>query len=358
VTPAPRQTNGTRLRDSCGLLRDYWYVACTAAELNLKPLGRVVLGEALVLYRDPSGKVVCFRDRCMHRNTMLSEGTVENGCLKCPYHGWTYDSEGRCVEIPSLPPEDKTLPKKRLVSFPTREAHGLIWTWMGDPERIDREPFPIPYWNDDGWRSYFMITSFENDVTNCCENFMDVPHTVFVHSKWFRNKADKRVGATVERTEDSVLVTYHQEADTIGFHGRVLNPTGEPMKHTDKFYMPNVTRVDYDFGSKRSFIITSQCTPESATRTRVYTAITYRLGNRLLNRVGGLFLPGYTRKVIDQDVVIMRNQGESLDRYGSEFLNSEADLLHRYIESLRDWAGGGGTGPKPKPVKEDIVFYV
>ena len=75
-----------------------------------------------------------------------------------------------------------------------------------------------------------------------------------------------RSDATVERTDDSVLVTYHQKNDSIGLStdGSSIRPANR-MKHTDKFYMPNVTRVDYDFGGKRAFVITSQCTPESAT---------------------------------------------------------------------------------------------
>ena len=113
-------TNGARLRETCGLLRDYWYVACTADELGkgTDPVGRVVLGEALVLYRDAAGAVVCLRDRCMHRNTMLSEGAVINGCLKCPYHGWTYDRDGRCVDIPSLRADEKPLPPRLAVVRP------------------------------------------------------------------------------------------------------------------------------------------------------------------------------------------------------------------------------------------------
>jgi phenylpropionate dioxygenase-like ring-hydroxylating dioxygenase large terminal subunit len=346
------------LRERCGLLKDYWYVACQSSTLKREPLGRQIMDEALVLYRDRSGQARCFRDRCLHRNTMLSEGTLENDCLRCPYHGWIYDDEGRVTKIPSAR-EDAPLPKKKLPAFPTREVDGLVWVYMGDPEDAEATAnFRFPHHDERGWETYYMETMFENDVTNCVENFMDVPHTVFVHATWFRDRSGKEIRATVERTPDSVLVTYHQEQDKIGLSTLILNPTREPMSHTDKFYMPNVTRVDYDFGTKRSFIITSQCTPETDRRTRVYTAITFRLGSRLLGKIGKVFLPPYTRKVIDQDVEIMLNQGKSLARYGSEFLNSEADLLHRYIESLRNWDEKGGEGPKPKPTSEEISFFV
>ncbi|MBL4849176.1 MAG: aromatic ring-hydroxylating dioxygenase subunit alpha [Planctomycetes bacterium] len=363
ATALPETSTETRtqtrpLRERCGLLKDYWYVACQSGALKNRPLGRQIMDEALVLYRDRSGKPRCFRDRCLHRNTMLSEGTLENDCLRCPYHGWVYDEAGQVIKIPSARKESP-LPKKTLQTFPTREVDGLVWVYMGEADEAEATAnFRFPHYDEQGWETYYMETMFENDVTNCVENFMDVPHTVFVHAAWFRDQTGKEIRATVERTDDSVLVTYHQERDKIGFSTLILNPTGEPTSHTDKFYMPNVTRVDYDFGTKRSFIITSQCTPETERLTRVYTAITFRLGSRILGKLGRLVLPPYTRKVIHQDVVIMLNQGKSLARYGSEFINSEADLLHRYIESLRNWAEGGGEGPKPKPTSEEIAFFV
>ncbi|RMG18319.1 MAG: Rieske (2Fe-2S) protein, partial [Planctomycetota bacterium] len=81
--PAPETTPRAPLyRDRCGLLRDYWYVACTSAELQPgQVLGRVVLEEALALFRGPDGAPHALRDRCLHRNAELSEGTLEGGCL-------------------------------------------------------------------------------------------------------------------------------------------------------------------------------------------------------------------------------------------------------------------------------------
>lgn len=345
--------NGARMRDSCGTLRDRWYVACTAGELGReRPLGRVILEEALVLFRDEAGHAVCLLDRCLHRNAMLSEGTLREGCLRCPYHGWTYDAQGRCVQVPC----GSATPRTALERFPTRELDGLVWVYMGDPASIRCEPWRFPHHGERGWTHYYMVTPFENDVTNCAENFVDVPHTVFVHAGWFRSERRMHVRAEVERTEDAVLVTYHQERDSIGFSRFILNPTGEPMTHTDRFHMPNVTRVDYHFGDRRSFIINSQCTPVGPLRTLVYTYICFRLGLGALDLLGRWLLPPYTRKVIRQDVEILANQGRSLGRYGARFLNGEADLIHQWIESLRDWAALGETGPRPGPAREGISF--
>jgi phenylpropionate dioxygenase-like ring-hydroxylating dioxygenase large terminal subunit len=245
---------------------------------------------------------------------------------------------------------------RRLARFPCREEDGLVWVWGGDPAVIDRDPFPIPYRNDDEWTSYYMVTEIANSVTNCVENFMDVPHTVSVHRGWFRSPARRKISATVERTTDSVLVTYDQPADSIGFSARVLNPRGEPVLHTDRFYLPGVTRVDYHFGGRRSFVITSQCTPVDALVTRVYTAIGVRLG-RVMNALARLWLPAYTRRVIDQDVEILERQGRSIARYGERFQNHTADVIHHHIEALRAWAAAPSIAAPP-PRRDVIDFFV
>ncbi|MFT5434657.1 MAG: phenylpropionate dioxygenase-like ring-hydroxylating dioxygenase large terminal subunit [Myxococcota bacterium] len=346
------------MRQTSGTLSEQWYVACTADELSHdKPLGREILQERLVLYRDPGGRARCFRDRCLHRNAMLSEGFICDGYLACPYHGWRYDSLGRVAHIPSEGPGSKGRPAKKLTAFETREASGLIWVWMGLGEPDERDPFPMPHHDESGWESYIMVTPFENNVTNCVENFMDVPHTITVHAGWFRSDAKKAVRTTVECTTDSVLVTYHQSADSIGFTDLILNPKKEPVTHTDKFFMPNVTRVDYEFGSRRAFVITSQCTPVSPMETMVYTTITFRV-ERALRRLFKLLLPPYTRRVIEQDVEIMANQGASLKRYGRDFSNAPVDVIHHYIESLRAHAMNGGEGEAPKPASAEVTFFV
>lgn len=356
IPPAP---NGSQMLQEAGLLRDYWYAAAQAKDVTDKqPLARTIMGEMLVLWRNSAGQAVTMRDRCLHRNAPLSAGDLFDGKIGCPYHGWTYDDSGQCVSVPSEG-ANGACPKlnKALRVYPTREQDGLVWVWMGEGEP-DKEPFRMPYWQAPGWTAYYMETPFNNAVTNLVENFMDVPHTVWVHKGWFRNRSRKRVGAKVERTEDSVLVTYDQPSDSIGFTDRILNPNGLSLVHTDKFYMPNNTRVDYIWGNdERSFVITSTSTPVSPTSCLVFTLIGYRFGR--LDKLVKLGLPWYTRKVIEQDVDIMEVQGRTLRHYGAnEFESTPADTLHVFIESLRDYAASGGTLPKPAPTVENIEFWI
>jgi phenylpropionate dioxygenase-like ring-hydroxylating dioxygenase large terminal subunit len=228
---------------------------------------------------------------------------------------------------------------------------------MGDGAPTEK-PFSMPHYAEPGYGAYYMETMFPNGVTQLVENFMDVPHTVFVHRGWFRSRKAQRVKTIVERTSDSVLVTYDQPEDTIGFAERILNPRRLPMVHTDKFYMPNNTRVDYIYGKNdRAFVITSTCTPSEPYLTRVFTLISYKLG--MLNSLARYFLPFYTRRVIEQDVDIMTIQGRSLEHHGDEkFSSTPADTMHLYIESLRRFEEKNKQGEKPKPIVKELEFWI
>src|SRR5205823_2444480 len=134
------------------------------------------------------GRAVAVRDRCLHRATALSAGDVVDGKLCCPYHGWSYDAGGNCVHIPSLGESQRgtslsDVEHKRaglelapgdvgcLTTYGVCEQDGLVYVCLGEPRK---DPFPVPFWNHPDWVVYYMVTKFENGVTNLVENFMDV----------------------------------------------------------------------------------------------------------------------------------------------------------------------------------------
>lgn len=361
---APRTTASPEVRDimrfACGTLHENWYVAARSRDVRPgTPCASTVLEEPIVLFRDGDGRLSALLDRCLHRNAPLSEGRVEAGCVVCPYHGWKFDASGACVGVPSEGPDSAPRAARRVERFPVIEQDGLVWVYMGSPDRAtERAPFRMPHAGEANWRSYMMVTRFDGDVTDLVENFMDVPHTAFVHAGWFRRASNaKRAEATVERTRDAVHVEYFQPDDSIGFTKWLLNPDGAPLVHTDRFFMPNVTRVDYTWGERRGFVITSQITPVTRDRAIVYTAITFRFG--ILNGLARLLLPAYTRAVIQQDVRIMAHQTRNLARFGRRrFLGTEADAIHRAIEALREHAEQGETGPAPEPRTARITFWM
>jgi phthalate 4,5-dioxygenase oxygenase subunit len=119
------------------LFRRYWLPVCLTAEIaepDGPPLRTRVLGERLVAFRDSSGTVGLVQEECPHRGASLLFARNEEYGLRCAYHGWKFDTLGRCVDQPS---ERRSFAEQiRIVSYPTYESGGLVWAYMGPPETL------------------------------------------------------------------------------------------------------------------------------------------------------------------------------------------------------------------------------
>ena len=123
-------------------LREYWYPAILAKKVGKKwPVGVRLLGENLVFFRSPEGNIVALQDLCPHRGARLSQGECHfPGTVTCPYHGWTYDSEGRCVAALVEGPESR-IPNSN-IQVPTKQVklfRKFVWVWMGDGDPVPLE---------------------------------------------------------------------------------------------------------------------------------------------------------------------------------------------------------------------------
>ena len=336
---------------------DFWYVLAESAELRARSvLARSVLGQRLVVFRGVDGRAAALPDCCLHRNAPLSGGCVHNGELICPYHGWRYDATGRVTRIPSqLPATDYG---HHLSTLDVCEQDGYLYVRLklAGPDTI--KPWRMHGYDERGWRHIRLRNRFANTVTNCVENFIDVPHTAFVHRGIFRSSRGERISATVTRTEGAVRVDYRNESTNLGTWRRFLNPRGKEIRHTDYFLVPNVTCVTYEIGM-HTFIITSQSVPvgpDDGGDTLVYTDLTYNFG--LFNDLARPFVRWYGQRVINQDVAILAAQMQNIRRYGARFRDTPADVIHRCVESLRE-AIARGEDPHTLPaLKQEVEFYV
>ena len=128
------------------VLARYWYAVDRSLDVQGAPRSARLLGRDLVLWRGPNGNVIAAPDRCPHREAPLSAGSVEHGCLVCPYHGWTFGDEGRCVRVPSAGDGVPPPPRAHLRTFHCTERYGLVWVCLGEPAagipEIDQEVDP------------------------------------------------------------------------------------------------------------------------------------------------------------------------------------------------------------------------
>ena len=118
------------------LMRRYWQPVALVEELPTSgaPLPVRVMSEDLVLFRDDSGELGLLGLHCSHRRADLSYGRVENGGLRCLYHGWLFDRHGRCLEQPCEPPAKRFCDKVRHPAYPCRERAGIIFAYLGPGE--------------------------------------------------------------------------------------------------------------------------------------------------------------------------------------------------------------------------------
>src|SRR3954470_3568993 len=160
------------------VLIDDWHPAARVADLaSGRPLGVRLLGEDVVLWRAGT-TILAWQDLCVHRGTRLSLGQVQGETIECPYHGWTYGADGRCVVIPAHP--DQKPPSKAVVrTHRATERYGLIWVALGSPRG---EIAPFPEWDDPAYRTMLCGPYPVNaSGPRIVENFLDVGHFPFVH---------------------------------------------------------------------------------------------------------------------------------------------------------------------------------
>ncbi|WP_214403703.1 Rieske 2Fe-2S domain-containing protein [Pseudonocardia lacus] len=125
------------------LLRRYWTPALLVGELPTPggdPVRVRLFGEDLVAFRDARGRVGLIQENCPHRGASLYFGRNEAGpdgtCgLRCPYHGWQFDADGACIDMPSEPPTSTFKERVRAKAYPTHESGGIVWTYMGPPDK-------------------------------------------------------------------------------------------------------------------------------------------------------------------------------------------------------------------------------
>ena len=188
-------------------LKNFWYVAAWDHELGDKPLGRTILNEPVVLFRDAAGKVTALEDKCPHRRVPLSMGkVVEGGLLQCHYHGLRFDSAGSCVRIPG----QESIPETaRVKTYPVAERHRWIWVWMGDPALAD--PATIPdyhYLDSPDWGAKGTYIHVKANWQLIVDNLLDLTHLAFVHESTIGNAAvAENAEVRVKRTPGGVLVT-------------------------------------------------------------------------------------------------------------------------------------------------------
>jgi phenylpropionate dioxygenase-like ring-hydroxylating dioxygenase large terminal subunit len=178
--------------------RNQWYVAAWNDEVSREILERRILGDVVAFYRTETGEPVAISGLCPHRLYPLSKGRLVGDNIRCGYHGFTFDSKGGCVAIPS---QDTVPSRFRLRTYPLVQRWEWLWIWMGDPAEADETKIPdhdalglgAPGWRADRFPGLHLPARY----TLLIDNLLDLTHIGFIH--------ETTVGGAVPNVSESKM---------------------------------------------------------------------------------------------------------------------------------------------------------
>jgi phenylpropionate dioxygenase-like ring-hydroxylating dioxygenase large terminal subunit len=165
------------------LMRQYWLPAIRSDELEADgaPLRVRLLGEDLIGFRTSDGGVGLIQNNCPHRGASLFFGRNEEAGLRCVYHGWKFDTQGNCVDMPNEPAESDFKHKVKATAYPTKERNGIVWAYMGPRS----EPPPLPDFEANMLGNTDTVVSIIHRPCNWMQGWegeMDTVHQAFLHA--------------------------------------------------------------------------------------------------------------------------------------------------------------------------------
>ncbi len=243
------------------VFKRFWYPVIPMQQLTAGPQSFELLGQKLVLWMDKEGQPAAVQDRCCHRSAQLSKGSVSDGCIRCPYHGWTFDATGSCVYVPQVP--DGPIPGSyRVEGYRCAERYGYAWVCLEEPLA------DIPELPEASSPEFRLIPEFYEPWhvagLRVMENEFDTAHPTFVHTTTF-GSSDHPVPDEMEITE-----TKH------GIHLRallgVVNPelqqknlkmdTSQTLRTMDMdWFLPFTVKLQIAYPNGLKHIIVNTATP-------------------------------------------------------------------------------------------------
>ncbi|MEX0752178.1 MAG: Rieske 2Fe-2S domain-containing protein [Xanthobacteraceae bacterium] len=366
------------------LFRSYWLPALLAEELPEKecpPVRVKILSERLLAFRDTDGKFGLIDEFCAHRGVSLWFGRNEERGIRCPYHGWKYDVNGQCTEVPSEPPESGYCQKVKLKSYPLVKRGPVLWAYMGPPEK---QP-PLPEWEfatvpDE--QSYCSKRFQECNWLQAMEGGIDSSHVSFLHrdnlesDPLFKgakgniyNIRDLSPVFEVVESPGGLYIGARRRAEEGRYYWRITQwvmpsftmvpPRGDHPVH-GHFWIPiddeNCWAWTYDYHSTRPLTGAERAAMREGKGVHARTAPgTYRpvankdndyQMNRAAQKAG--FTYSGVEGIAIQDSSLQESMGPIVDRTKENLVSTDNGIImarHRVMRAAKDLAEKGVTPP-------------
>lgn len=291
------------------MLREYWYIAASSKELSTKrPIEKELLGEKLVLWRDSQGTAHAIANTCIHRGVPLSLGHVDTDCVRCPYHGWAYNGEGVCVDIPSNGTGSPVPLNARTRAFPVEEGGGYIWVYTGHEPAETRPALVVPIeLTSSDWVVGYYSVDIATHYTRVIEHNIDVAHLPWIHPKTIGSSVARtaRIDRPVAMSEGKLHIHFKDEMPVLVFSGKEsLHRVLEDGLHLD---MPNLFRISF---KQTGIVMGMYAVPLNEEKTRIYQYVSRRWLKHVpvVSYLFTQFLVRMNMKILSEDLVMLESQ--------------------------------------------------
>jgi phenylpropionate dioxygenase-like ring-hydroxylating dioxygenase large terminal subunit len=331
-----------------------WFPVAYLKDLDPhQPTSFTLLGQDLVLWWDGAAdRWRAFADVCPHRLVPLSDGRLnERGELECPYHGWSFNGEGRCTAIPQADVDVAARacasPRSACRSYATASGQGLLFVFAGDPEQAAAAPLPlVPVLEEPDWLVQDTFRDLPMDALTLLENVLDVSHVPFTHHR------------TVGRRENAAPVA--AELTSSGPEGFTLAWPEGPRRgklgsQFTTFMAPGLMWHDLTAQGFARFLTVVYATPIRPGECRLFARFPFQFRSvlpRLLLRARPVWLQHLgNHTVLEDDQVFLHWQERALAQRGGSgafaqacFLPTRADV---YVKALHAWVTDVAGSPFP-----------
>lgn len=303
------------------IARGWHPVAALDEVVGTRPLAATLMGQPLVLFR-AGDQVTVLRDRCPHRGAPLSAGRVAAGTIACPYHGWRFDGDGRCVEVPGA----TQCPAVAATTVATRVEAGLMWVSLAEtpapfpdlPEAM-RDPGLDRFW----WR----LAPSEAGLLDALENHLDPAHPHFIHPWLVRAPSNRKPVSVAVRTGSwGGEAVYTEQRRNAALLSTVME--GARARSIGRLWPPTIGEVRLESARGAMLSITVAFTPVDVGITRPWAHFASTRG-RLPAMVKELALKAFHWPVLQQDRRMLRLQERN--RTGEGYAAGPLDVLSRAL---------------------------
>jgi phenylpropionate dioxygenase-like ring-hydroxylating dioxygenase large terminal subunit len=269
-------------------------------------LAKVILGEPVLIGRDTEGVPFALRDLCPHRGMPLTAGDFDGDEIECCYHGWRFDTGGRCIRIPSLAPGRAFKPGRIHVrSYLAREVQGNIWVFFGDDPAAAPE-IPLLDGFDGATPDLVESVRFAAAIDHAVVGLMDPAHGPFVHRAWWwrsRRSIQLKARAFVPSPFGFTMTRHTPSTNSRAY--RLLG--GRPQTEI-VFRLPSIRLEQTSAGGHRVANLTA-ITPIDAQVTEINHCVYWTAPWLTVLKP---FLRHYVRAFLHQDRAIMQRQQQGL----------------------------------------------